>query len=172
MAALQYSLKKSAHYLSCSFIFFHFLSFLLFPSFSFMFLHFLSFSFISFHVLSFSFIVFLCFPVFFFFFLGCSKSSVFLPRLPHDFLFKLLCKKSFFLGRLGGLMVYFGQFLLWPGLAITTSIKIIKIITIMIKITMMIMADFDQSNFGQSIFSQSIFVPPGLHTTAREPKHI
>ena len=29
-------------------------------------------------------------------FLLCSKSSLFLPRLPHVFLLKLLCKKSFF----------------------------------------------------------------------------
>ena len=62
LAALQYSLEKSAHFLSFSFNFFHFLSlsciFLHFLSCSFMFLHFHSFSFIFFHFLSFSFIFF------------------------------------------------------------------------------------------------------------------
>ena len=75
-------------FLSC---FFHF-SFIL-----------LSFFFhLSFILLSSSFIVFpffhFCF--FLFFFLLCSK-SFFLPRLPHDFQLKLLCKKINFLGRLG-----------------------------------------------------------------------
>ena len=71
----------SFHILSHSFIFFHF------PSFSFIFLHFLSFSF------------FVFFP---FFFSSCSffsgaQNPLFLPRLPHDFLLKLVSQKSFFL---------------------------------------------------------------------------
>ena len=75
LAVLQYSLRKSTHSLSFSFIFFHF---------------------------SFSFIVFPFFCHFFFSSSSFSFSRVlrilssFLPRLPHDFLLKLLCKKSFF----------------------------------------------------------------------------
>ena len=88
-----------------SFIFFHF------RSFSFIFVHFLSFSFIFFHFRSFSFIFVhflacscICFHFhFLFLFLSCCsffsrvlKILFFLPRLPHDFLLKLLCEKSFF----------------------------------------------------------------------------
>ena len=76
LAALQYPLRKSAHSL---FLFFHFLS-------------------CSFIVLSFSVFFFHCFSFFSScssFLLGCSK-SFFLPRLPLDFLLKLLCIKSFF----------------------------------------------------------------------------
>ena len=93
------------HFLSFSFIFSHFLSspFIFFHvrSCSFIFVHFRSFSFI---LISFSFIVFFLFFsfLFFFFFLLVILFSrvlkiLFLPRLPHDFLLKLLCKKSFFL---------------------------------------------------------------------------
>ena len=106
------------HFLSCSFIFFHcFLSlsfiFFHFLSFSFIFFHFLSIFFpFSFHFLTFSFIVFhclsLCFSSFFSFllvllFLGCSKSSFF-ASIASRFPNKLLCKKSFFWGRLGGVL--------------------------------------------------------------------
>ena len=100
MAALQYSLRKSAHYLSFSFILFHFLSFFHVLSCSFIFFHFLSFSFIFFHLhvfiffhlLSFSFVVIFLFISFFSscsFFLGCSE-SFFCLDWPHDFLLKAL----------------------------------------------------------------------------------
>ena len=52
-----------------------------------------TFSYIFFHFLSFS-SLFFCF--FLFFFSRALKKSFFLPRLPHDFLSKLLCKKSKF----------------------------------------------------------------------------
>ena len=70
-------------------------------------LYFLSFSFIFFHFLSCSFMFFHCFffPFFFLFlfvlFFSGAQNLFFLPRLPDDSLLKLLCKKSFFLGRLG-----------------------------------------------------------------------
>ena len=92
------------HFLSFSFMFFHVLSF------SFIFFDFRSFSFIFififFHFLPFSFIVFF-FPFFSFFFLlvllffSGAQNPFFLPRLPHDFLLKLLCKKSI-LGAVSG----------------------------------------------------------------------
>ena len=105
------------HFLSCSCIFFHFL--FIFFSFSyvhflFIFFHFLSCSFMFVPVLSCSVIfchfpfhcsfhfVFKCFQNPFFAFRLPLRSSfywvliMFLPRLPHDFLLKLLCKKSIF----------------------------------------------------------------------------
>ena len=79
LAALQYSFGKSAHYLSCSFIFFHFLS------------------------LSFIFFPFL-FPFFLLVRLFSRVLNIlfFLPGLPHEFLLELLCKKSFFWAVSGG----------------------------------------------------------------------
>ena len=89
------------HFLSLSFIVFHCLSFFILFHFLFFF-HFLSFSFIVFHCLSFFFrFRSLFFP--FFFLSSCSFFSLvleilFLLRLPHDFLLKLLCKKKHFFG--------------------------------------------------------------------------
>ena len=88
-------------FFSFSFIFFsfsfHFL--FIFFSFSFYFLFiFFSFSFIFFHCFS---VIF--FPFFFLvlFFSG-AQNPLFFPRLPHDFLLKLLCKKSMFGAVSGG----------------------------------------------------------------------
>ena len=70
---------------------------LYFLSFSFMFV--LSFSFIFFHFLSLSFFSVIFFHCFSFFFSSCPSffgvlKILFFPRLPHDFLLKLLCKKQ------------------------------------------------------------------------------
>ena len=101
-------LQKHSIFLSLSFIFF---------SFPFIFSHVLSFSFMFCHVLSCSFHVLSCslifplifchflslfFPFFFFLFFFSSGAQIpFLPRLPHDFLLKLLCIKSI-LGAVSG----------------------------------------------------------------------
>ena len=77
--------------------------------FSFIFFHLLSSSFIFFHLLSSSFIFFTvlyCSCIFFHFlsfsFIVFFKNPLFFPRLPHDFLLKLLCKKYFFVPSRGG----------------------------------------------------------------------
>ena len=66
--------------------------------------HFLSLSFIFFHCLSFSFIFPLFFSLLVLLVLLFSRvlKIFFFPRLPHDFLLKLLCKKSIFWAVSGG----------------------------------------------------------------------
>ena len=59
-------------------------------------LYFLSCSFMFFHVLSCSFIVFFLLFFLFFFFSRVLKILLFLPRLSHDFLLKLVCKNQMF----------------------------------------------------------------------------
>ena len=66
------------------------------------FCQFLFISFIFFHFLSFSFIFFVFFLSFSFSFPGGQNLIFFGPQLPHDFLTKLLCKKSFFWAVSGG----------------------------------------------------------------------
>ena len=88
LAALQYSLWKSAHYLSFSFIFFHVLSFFFhFLLFCFVFFHFLACSFILFHVLSFSFIFFHFLSFTFIFIHLLLFTFIFFHTLSYSFMF-------------------------------------------------------------------------------------